>query len=113
MNGSRFAEQARQLLQESLDQLNALKNANVRDTGFKQWRQNALTLIQRLCPGGVAAKGAAPQLASACANASATGLQQAILVTCFSFVLGAAFYLLAARTLRRDLGGAVAAEAAA
>jgi hypothetical protein len=51
VNGSRFSEQARQLLEESLDQLNALRNANTRDPGFKQWRQNALTLIQRLCPG--------------------------------------------------------------
>ena len=54
-----------------------------------------------LCP---AAKGASPALASACVHASASGLQLSILAMCFFFVWGAVHYLLAARTIRRDLG---------
>jgi predicted MFS family arabinose efflux permease len=66
--------------------------------------------FQRLCPGGVAAKGAAPELASACANAAATGLQQALLAICLSFALGATCYLLASRSLRRDMSGSAFAR---
>ena len=67
--------------------------------------------FQRLCPGGVAPSGAGAELASSCAAAAATGLQQAILVICLSFALGAAFYLAAARTLRRDMIGSAFTQA--
>ena len=44
-------ERARQELEEQLRQISELRNASTRDTTFKQWRQNTLTLIQRLWPG--------------------------------------------------------------
>jgi MFS family permease len=56
-----------------------------------------------LCPGGVAAHGAAPVLAQACIHASAAGLQRAILASTAFFVWGAVHYLLAARHMKRDL----------
>ena len=58
-----------------------------------------------LCRGGVAAKGAAPALAKACVAASAHGLRWAILVSTVFLVLGTIQFLLAARTIRRDLPG--------
>lgn len=58
-----------------------------------------------LCRGGVAAKGAAPALAQACIAASAAGLKWAILANAGFLVLGAAMYLMASRTIRRDLPG--------
>ena len=57
-----------------------------------------------MCPGGVAPHGAAPALAQACRLASASGLQQAILISSAFFGWGALHFLLAARTIRRDLG---------
>ena len=53
-----------------------------------------------LCP---AAKGAAPALAKACVQASASGLQVSMLAVSGFFVWGAVHYLLAARTIRREL----------
>ena len=65
------------------------------------------------CPGGVAPKGSAQALIDACANASATGIQQALTaVVCSAFV--ACFcYFMASRTLREDLYVGAAAPAAA
>lgn len=42
---------ARRGLSEQIEQLKALRTANVRDTEFKQWRQSTLTIIQRIWPG--------------------------------------------------------------
>jgi hypothetical protein len=46
-----LAARAQQLLENSLEQINALRNANVRDSNFKEWRQSTLTLFQRLWSG--------------------------------------------------------------
>lgn len=56
-----------------------------------------------LCPGGVAPANAAEGLATACREASAAGLQNAILSTLLILFWGALHYLLAAQTLERDL----------
>jgi hypothetical protein len=40
----------RLVLEEQIRQLAALRNASTRDPGFKQWRQNTLTVIQRIWP---------------------------------------------------------------
>src|SRR5690349_14777537 len=39
------------MLEQSLDQINALRNASPRDPNFKEWRQSTLTLIQRIWAG--------------------------------------------------------------
>ena len=57
-----------------------------------------------MCPGGVAPHGSAQALALACRHASASGLQQAILISTVFFGWGAIHFLLASRTIRRDLG---------
>jgi hypothetical protein len=44
-------ERASALLSEQIEVLASLRNANTRDPNFKQWRQNALTAIQRIWPG--------------------------------------------------------------
>ena len=43
------------------------------------------------------------QIVAACAKASSYGLQHSILIMCGCYLVGAAFYLLASRTLKRDL----------
>jgi predicted MFS family arabinose efflux permease len=58
------------------------------------------------CPGGVAPKGSAAQLATACADASSRGLQQAILLITVFFVWGSVHYLIASRSIRRDMSEA-------
>lgn len=55
------------------------------------------------CPGGRALPGAAPALADACRNASATGIRQALILMALLCVWAALHYVLASRTLRRDL----------
>jgi hypothetical protein len=42
---------AREWLSDQLDQLDRLRNANPRDPSFKMWRQNTLTVLQRIWPG--------------------------------------------------------------
>ena len=59
--------------------------------------------FNEVCPGGVAPAGAAPLVATACANASALGIQEALTVGVCVFFLAAFMYLMAARTLRKDL----------
>jgi hypothetical protein len=54
------------------------------------------------CPGGVAPAGSPAGLAEACANASATGVQQALMAAVCVFFLAAAAYFMASRTLRED-----------
>jgi len=56
-----------------------------------------------LCPGGVAAAGAASTLASACGSASGAGILQAIGLFTLLFTWAALHFLLAARHLDRDL----------
>jgi predicted MFS family arabinose efflux permease len=55
------------------------------------------------CPGGRAPVGSLPALADACRNAGATGIRQALMVMALLCVWSALHYVLAARTLRRDL----------
>jgi hypothetical protein len=56
-----------------------------------------------LCPGGIAASGADETLASACRAASGTGIMQALSVFSTLFIWAAVHFLLAARSLERDL----------
>lgn len=51
MTDPNLAARAQELLENSLEQINALRNANVRDSNFKEWRQSTLTLFQRLWSG--------------------------------------------------------------
>lgn len=39
------------MLTEQIEQLRTIANANARDPGFKLWRQNTLTVLQRVWPG--------------------------------------------------------------
>lgn len=39
------------MLEDQITQLGTLRNANPRDAGFKLWRQNTLTVLQRIWPG--------------------------------------------------------------
>jgi predicted MFS family arabinose efflux permease len=55
------------------------------------------------CPGGAAPPGSAATLVAACANASAAGLRHALMVMSLLSLWSALHFLLAARTLRRDL----------
>jgi predicted MFS family arabinose efflux permease len=55
------------------------------------------------CPGGLAPAGASATLAGQCFEASRQGIVMAIAVMSLSFAWAALHYLLAARTLRRDL----------
>jgi hypothetical protein len=43
-------DRARGWLEEQLEQLDKLRNANPRDPSFKLWRQNTLTVLQRIWP---------------------------------------------------------------
>ncbi len=56
-----------------------------------------------LCRGGRAAPGSAPELAQACASASASGLQGSLSCIMAVFALAALAFLLAARTYGRDI----------
>ncbi|MFN8587666.1 MAG: hypothetical protein U0704_07660 [Candidatus Eisenbacteria bacterium] len=44
-------QRCRQMLAEQITALGTLRNASSRDTGFKHWRQNTLTVLQRVWPG--------------------------------------------------------------
>lgn len=61
------------------------------------------------CPGGMAPKGSAQALIDACANASATGIQQAMTTVVCSAFIACLCYFMASRTLREDLYVGVAA----
>jgi hypothetical protein len=45
------ARNAADLLRPQIEELGSLRNASTRDPRFKQWRQNTLTVIQRIWPG--------------------------------------------------------------
>lgn len=61
------------------------------------------------CPGGEAAPGAPEALRAACHHAATRGVQYAILGVCLLFLWSAAHFLLAARTVRRDMENGVGA----
>ena len=46
-------EWAKRLLEDQIERLAELRNANPRDQSFKLWRQTTLTVIQRLWPGNL------------------------------------------------------------
>ncbi|MFI5371829.1 MAG: hypothetical protein ACHQ52_09740 [Candidatus Eisenbacteria bacterium] len=50
MTGPSPADRARALIEHQLTVLGELRNASARDAGFKAWRQNTLTVIQRVWP---------------------------------------------------------------
>ncbi|HTT01491.1 MAG TPA: MFS transporter [Steroidobacteraceae bacterium] len=66
-------------------------------------RSFALGTFAAACPGGRAPAGSGGALAEACRNASAIGLRHALMVITLLCVWAALHYLLAARSLRRDL----------
>jgi predicted MFS family arabinose efflux permease len=55
------------------------------------------------CPGGVAPHGSLPELAATCRSAAAIGIRHALMVMALLCAWSAVHYVLAARTLRRDL----------
>jgi hypothetical protein len=55
------------------------------------------------CPGGRAPPGALPGLADACRSAGATGIREALIVMALLCAWSAVHYVLASRTLRKDL----------
>ena len=55
------------------------------------------------CPGGVATPGASAEAAAACADAAFTGLQRALVTVSGACLWAGVHFLLAARTVRRDL----------
>ena len=50
MSPAEPVERATQWLQDLVQELSGLRNATSRDPGFKNWRQNALTALQRIWP---------------------------------------------------------------
>ncbi len=56
-----------------------------------------------MCPGGAAPKGAGAVLHAACHDASAQGVQYAMIGACALFAWSALHFLLAGRTVRRDM----------
>lgn len=63
------------------------------------------------CPGGRAPPGSLPALGDACRTASSTGVRHALMVMALLCLWSAVHYLLASRTLRRDLDTHYAANA--
>jgi hypothetical protein len=55
------------------------------------------------CPGGKAAPGSLATLVQACRAASAAGIRHALMIMALLCLWSAVHYVLAARTLRRDL----------
>jgi hypothetical protein len=51
MNHAADVDRARRWIEDQIEALGALRNAGTRDPVFKQWRQNTLTVIQRIWPG--------------------------------------------------------------
>ena len=50
MSAAETAARATQWLQDLINELPGLRNATSRDPGFKNWRQNAITTLQRIWP---------------------------------------------------------------
>src|SRR5205814_436354 len=81
-----LVEWARKLIDDQLERLSELRNANPRDPGFKLWRQTTLTIIQRIWPGDLErcersqasrAAGARPAAARAAATDPSLGASAA------------------------------------
>jgi len=53
MTDANAAQRAQEWLERQLAELGQLRNASRRDQTFKAWRQNTLTVIQRIWPGDV------------------------------------------------------------
>jgi MFS family permease len=70
-----------------------------------QFASRAFTLgdYAAVCPGGVAPRGSAEPLVTACQTASATGVREAMVIAAVACLWAALHFLLASRTLRRDL----------
>lgn len=51
MSRSEATERSKRWLEEQLETLGGLRNATSRDSTFKSWRQNTLTVLQRIWPG--------------------------------------------------------------
>lgn len=56
-----------------------------------------------VCPGGRATAGATQAVVQSCSQASASGIRLALMTMSLTFIWASVHYLLAARTLRRDL----------
>ena len=67
------------------------------------------SVFTSMCPGGAAPHGSAQALTLACRMASANGLKEAMLICTGFFAWGAVHFLLAARTIRRDLAASASA----
>ena len=65
-------EWAKRLLEDQIDRLGELRNANPRDQSFKLWRQTTLTVIQRLWPGNASKSEAFRRVAFTTPSARAT-----------------------------------------
>lgn len=50
MSGDEHVARCRRWLGDQLEQLDGLRNASTRDPNFKSWRQNTLTVLQRIWP---------------------------------------------------------------
>ena len=50
MSPAESVARATQWLQELITELSGLRNATSRDPSFKNWRQNTLTVLQRIWP---------------------------------------------------------------
>ena len=59
----------------------------------------------QMCPGGAAPAGAAAELKAACGRASAEGIQQSIAWCALIYAWAGVHYVLAARSVKRDLEG--------
>ena len=68
--------------------------------------QSAQGDFAALCPGGIALDGSAPALVEAVGHALANGTRYGLVLTLLVFAWASLHYLLAARTLERDLRSA-------
>lgn len=50
MSATTHVQRCREWIQEQLDAMGTLRTANTRDLAFKNWRQNTVTLLQRIWP---------------------------------------------------------------
>ncbi|MCR5879815.1 MFS transporter [Phenylobacterium sp. J367] len=74
----------------------------VSDSAASRMFPAALGAFEAACPGGRAPKGAGEPLASACASASAGGLETALLVVACGFLVATVFLVLSALALRKQ-----------
>ena len=65
--------------------------------------QSALGTFKEVCPGGRAATGAAGEVATACAHASAAGLRGGLMAPCVTFILAGICFIQSGRAIRKPL----------